>query len=73
MMYYLNNFNQKVRQRELKFFEQKKNGAIEELQRHGIEMTDNSDSDSLLIKPVAYITGGKVPSSNLFIYLFFFM
>ncbi|CAG8506140.1 10893_t:CDS:2 [Funneliformis mosseae] len=48
-----------VRQRELKFFEQKKRGVIEELQRHGIDITDNSDSDSLLMKPVAYITGEK--------------
>ncbi|CAI2170103.1 12955_t:CDS:2, partial [Funneliformis geosporum] len=48
-----------VRQRELKFFEQKKRCIIEELQRHGIEITDNSDSDSLLMKPVAYITGEK--------------
>lgn len=50
-------FNQKVRQRELKFFEQKKNETIKELQRYGIEITDQLDSE---IIPTAYITGEKV-------------
>lgn len=52
----------KVRQRELKFFEQKKNGVIEELQRYGIEITDHLDLEGLGLptRPVAYITGEKV-------------
>ncbi|RGB31861.1 S-adenosyl-L-methionine-dependent methyltransferase, partial [Rhizophagus diaphanus] len=47
---------EKVRQRELKFFEQKKNETIKELQRYGIEITDQLDSE---IIPTAYITGEK--------------
>lgn len=56
-------FNQKVRQRELKFFEQKKNETIKELHRYGIEITDQLDSE---IIPIAYITGEKVFNSKIY-------
>ena len=48
---------QKIRQRELKFFEQKKNATIKELRRYGIDITDQLYSE---IIPTAYITGEKV-------------
>ncbi|RIA83402.1 S-adenosyl-L-methionine-dependent methyltransferase [Glomus cerebriforme] len=47
---------EKLRQRELKFFEQKKNETIKELRLYGIEISDQLDSRIL---PTAYITGEK--------------